>query len=88
MENNNEQVISLLTEINSNLKLVLEECKKKHQPPNLLDIFGGMNNNNDDDDDDEDEDEDEDKEEDEDEEEDEEEDEDVEEVKEDTEEKK
>ena len=64
MENNNQQVISLLTEINENLKLVLEECKKTHKTPNLLDIFGGMNQNDEDDDeddDDEDEDDDDDK---------------------------
>ena len=47
MENNNQQIISLLTEINENLKLVLKECKKTHKTPNLLDIFGGMNNNDD-----------------------------------------
>ena len=64
MENNNADILSVLNEINDNIKLVVEELKKSNDnkmknPPNLFDIFGGMSPP-DEDDDDEDEDEDED----------------------------
>ena len=63
MENNNTEILSVLNEINENIKLVVEELKKSNEnkmknAPNLFDIFGGMNSP-----DDEDEDEDEDEEE-------------------------
>jgi hypothetical protein len=82
MENNNTDILSVLNEINENIKLVVEELKKSNDnkmknPPNLFDIFGGMNSpDEEDEDEDEEEDEDEDEEEEEEEEEDEDEDED------------
>jgi len=67
MENNNNDILSVLNEINENIKLVVEELKKSNDnkmknPPNLFDIFGGMSPP-DDEDEDEDEDDDEDDEE-------------------------
>ena len=67
MENNNADVLTILNEMNNNIKLVLEELKKGNEqkmknPPNLFDLFGGMNqqqNDNDEDEDEEEEDEDE-----------------------------
>ena len=58
MENNNTEILSVLNEINENIKLVLEEFKKSNEnkmknAPNLFDIFGGMNSPDDDDDDEE-----------------------------------
>tara|TARA_B100000287_G_scaffold374218_1_gene373893 strand:+ start:279 stop:524 length:246 start_codon:yes stop_codon:yes gene_type:complete len=74
MENNNTEILSVLNEINENIKLVLEEFKKSNEnkmknAPNLFDIFGGMNSQDDDEDEDEDEDEEEEDEDDDDEEE-------------------
>ena len=53
MENNNTEILSVLNEINENIKLVLEEFKKSNEnkmknAPNLFDIFGGMNSQDDD----------------------------------------
>ena len=58
MENNNTEILSVLNNINENIKLVVEELKKLNDnkmknTPNLFDLFGGMNSPNDDDDDDE-----------------------------------
>ena len=55
MENNNTEILSVLNNINENIKLVVEELKKSNDnkmknTPNLFDIFGGMNSPNDDDD--------------------------------------
>ena len=60
MENNNTDILSVLNEINENIKLVVEELKKSNDnkmknPPNLFDIFGGMNSPDEDDEDEEDE---------------------------------
>jgi hypothetical protein len=60
MENNNADVLTILTEINNTMKLVLAELKKSNEqklknPPNLFDIFGGMNQQQGDEDEDEDE---------------------------------
>ena len=65
MENNNTEILSVLNNINENIKLVVEELKKLNDnkmknTPNLFDLFGGMNSPDDDDDDDEEEDEEED----------------------------
>ncbi len=62
MENNNTEILSVLNNINENIKLVVEELKKLNDnkmknTPNLFDLFGGMNSPDDDDDDDEEEDE-------------------------------
>lgn len=56
MENNNTEILSVLNEINENIKLVLEEFKKSNEnkmknAPNLFDIFGGMNSQDDDEED-------------------------------------
>ena len=56
MENNNADVLTILNEMNNNIKLVLEELKKGNEqkmknPPNLFDLFGGMNQQQNDDDD-------------------------------------
>ena len=58
MENNNTEILSVLNNINENIKLVVEELKKLNDnkmknTPNLFDLFGGMNSPDDDDDDDE-----------------------------------
>lgn len=60
MENNNTEILSVLNNINENIKLVIEELKKSNDnkmknTPTLFDIFGGMNSpdENDEDDDDE-----------------------------------
>jgi hypothetical protein len=55
MENNNTEILSVLHNINENIKLVVEELKKSNEnkmknTPNLFDLFGGMNSPNDDDD--------------------------------------
>ena len=71
MENNNADVLTILNEMNNNIKLVLEELKKGNEqkmknPPNLFDLFGGMNqqqNDNDDEDEEDEEEEEEDEEE-------------------------
>lgn len=60
MENNNTEILSVLHNINENIKLVVEELKKSNDnkmknTPNLFDLFGGMNSQKDDDDDEEDE---------------------------------
>ena len=73
MENNNTEILSVLNNINENIKLVVEELKKSNDnkmknTPNLFDLFGGMNSpdeEEEDEEEDEDEDEDEDEEEDE-----------------------
>jgi len=57
MENNNTDILSILNEINENIKLVVEELKKSNDnkmknSPNLFDIFGGMNSPDDEDDED------------------------------------
>jgi len=57
MENNNTEILSVLNNINENIKLVVEELKKLNDnkmknTPNLFDLFGGMNSPDDDDDDD------------------------------------
>ena len=70
MENNNTEILSVLNNINENIKLVVEELKKSNDnkmknTPNLFDIFGGMNSPNDDDDEEEEEEEDDEEEEDE-----------------------
>ena len=54
MENNNTEILSVLNNINENIKLVVEELKKSNDnkmknTPNLFDLFGGMNSQNDDD---------------------------------------
>jgi hypothetical protein len=76
MENNNTEILSVLNEINENIKLVLEEFKKSNENKmknahNLFDIFGGMNSQDDDEEEEEEEEEDEEDEEEEEEEEDE-----------------
>ena len=48
MENNNTEILSVLNNINENIKLVVEELKKSNDnkmknTPNLFDLFGGMN---------------------------------------------
>tara|TARA_B110000444_G_C18715642_1_gene535886 strand:+ start:415 stop:684 length:270 start_codon:yes stop_codon:yes gene_type:complete len=58
MENNNTEILSVLNEINENIKLVLEEFKKSNEnkmknAPNLFDIFGGMNSPDEDEEDEE-----------------------------------
>ena len=71
MENNNTEILSVLNNINENIKLVVEELKKSNDnkmknTPNLFDLFGGMNSpdeEEEDEEEDEDEDEDEDEEE-------------------------
>ena len=71
MENNNTEILSVLNNINENIKLVVEELKKSNDnkmknTPNLFDLFGGMNSpDEEEEDEEEDEDEDEDEEEDE-----------------------
>ena len=62
MENNNADVLTILNEMNNNIKLVLEELKKGNEqkmknPPNLFDLFGGMNQQQNDDDEEDEEDE-------------------------------
>jgi len=66
MENNNTEILSVLNNINENIKLVVEELKKSNDnkmknTPNLFDLFGGMNSP-DEEEEDEEEDEDEDEE--------------------------
>tara|TARA_B100001996_G_C18637911_1_gene584433 strand:- start:812 stop:1069 length:258 start_codon:yes stop_codon:yes gene_type:complete len=68
MENNNTDILSVLNEINENIKLVVEELKKSNDnkmknAPNLFDIFGGMNSPDDEDDEDDEDEEDEEEEE-------------------------
>jgi hypothetical protein len=58
MENNNTEILSVLNNINENIKLVVEELKKSNDnkmknTPNLFDLFGGMNSPDEEEEDDE-----------------------------------